>query len=421
MRFKTDVAIIGAGAAGLAAASVLRRSGVDTLLFEARARIGGRAFSIETPDGLPVELGAEFLHGRAAVTRQIMQRSGEAAADMAGTMFELHEGTLREATRAWDATASILLAVRAGEEDESVRAFLERARGAYDDRDIDLTALLVEGFDAAVLENASVRAIAEEWNSDTNDSQARPTHGYAPVMRRLASECGDCILLESAIESVTVKGAGVELRGRRFGMPFEVSARAVIVSVPIGAVQHGDIAFNPPLPARVRDAIGSLAMGPVVKVVLRFATAFWESLDDGAVASASFFQIPEAPMRTVWTQTPLRRPTLTAWAGGGAAERLGGDAQQHIAAALESVERLFPRYDVAAALRASYTHDWQRDPYSRGAYSYVKTGGCGAREILAQTASPVVFAGEACSVRQSGTVAGAIETGYAAADAILTA
>src|SRR5687767_9523967 len=91
----TDVVIIGAGASGLAAAARLARAGRKALLIEARERVGGRIWSLDEPGfPVPIELGAEFIHGRAESTFTLLEKAGSAAVDRRGERWALRDGKL---------------------------------------------------------------------------------------------------------------------------------------------------------------------------------------------------------------------------------------------------------------------------------------------------------------------------------------
>jgi monoamine oxidase len=123
-------------------------------------------------------------------------------------------------------------------------------------------------------------------------------------------------------------------------------------------------------------------------------------------------------MPTWWTTAPLRAPILTGWAGGHAADAMLAEGSAMIDRALDSMARAFgvPRRRIDALLVGSWTHDWQSDPFSRCAYSYAAVGGSGAHAALAKPLrNTLFFAGEATSRDQTGTVAGAIESGLRAA------
>jgi monoamine oxidase len=206
-----------------------------------------------------------------------------------------------------------------------------------------------------------------------------------------------------------------------------VRSKRAIVSLPLGVLQRPQrasdaVRFTPPLAAK-RVALKHLAPGPVLKVVLRFRSAFWDTIDDGRYRNAAFFRSPAAAFPTFWTALPVRSPLVVAWAAGPKAMQLeGADRSQVISAALESFSSLFDRrVDVDALLESAWVHDWQSDPYARGAYSYVTVGGDEARKQLAQPLlDTLFFAGEAADCEgEAGTVAGAFQSGSRAAREVL--
>lgn len=121
---------------------------------------------------------------------------------------------------------------------------------------------------------------------------------------------------------------------------------------------------------------------------------------------------PDCGFPTLWSRMPQKAPILVAWAGGDAVQRLYEKKHDPIRAALDACEAVFPQVDVRAQLQAAYVHDWQGDPYARGAYRYLRVNGGDAREVLrAPVAGTLYFAGEATSSNYAGTVSGALETG----------
>ena len=164
-------------------------------------------------------------------------------------------------------------------------------------------------------------------------------------------------------------------------------------------------------------------MGPVIKLVLSFREPFWECVAAGRHRDTAFFFTPAASFPTFWTSLPVRSTRLVAWAGGSKATRLSGlDESQLVEAALASLEQMFGHSARARELlRASYVHDWQSDPFARGAYSYVVAGGSSARARLASPVEDTLyFAGEATATDgQSGTVIGALQSGQRAAREVL--
>src|SRR5262249_23108730 len=185
----------------------------------------------------------------------------------------------------------------------------------------------------------------------------------------------------------------------------------------------GAIAFTPALTARAA-ALDHLIMGDVLKVVLRFHQPFWETVADGRYHDAAFFHARDEDFPTFWTALPHRTPVLTAWPGGPRAERLSGaDDRTVTRAAIAGIQALFGEsVDVGGLLSEAHIHNWRRDPFSRGAYSYVAVGGRKAHSGLAASLDGTLFfAGEATDDSgESGTVAGALASGERAADQVLT-
>ena len=401
--------MIGAGAAGLAAAQALARAGRSVLVLEARERVGGRCWTRRMPGlEIPVELGAEFIHGEAKVTHALLKRAGLAAVESVREQRYLERRRLRRINAFTEARRAARQALDL-ERDVSVAKFLRSLR--LPARTKDFARMMVEGFDAADPRRASMRAIAEEWGgSELGDSQPRPQGGYGALLDWLANAVvasGAQLRLGAVVTRLQWRSGAVSVGGTFLGEPFAARAKRAIVTLPLGVLQHGPLRFP-----QKRAALGKLASGPVVRVALRFHEPFWEKRAPGA----AFFHAREAPFPTCWTPLPMRAPLLTAWAGGPKAARLTGSSTRRLVdAALASVESIFGK-GPRALLAAAYAQDWMHDPFSRGGYSYVLVGGAGAREALAAPLDDTVFfAGEATDSEEPGTVAAALASGRRAA------
>lgn len=424
-----DVVIIGAGVSGLAAACGLRRSGLSVLIMEARDRVGGRTWTRHEPDlPAPIELGAEFIHGHVPETFELLREVGRAALDTSGAHWTLRGGRLVQNT-----------------EDlfEHIQKALERSKAA-DQPDVPFSTWLrhsgrhglsaeaaamartfVEGFDAADPERISTHFVAKEWGAGgmLDSPQFRPSGGYSSALTALASALDRDrfrVQLSTVVNRVHWRKGSARIEASFLGQPFAVTARCVIVTLPLGVLQEGSVRFLPELQSK-RPALSSLAAGAVLKLGLRFRKAFWDEIDGGRYRNAAFFHSAETAFPTFWTPLPLRAPLLTAWIGGPKAERLSAESDSRIVQhAMESLSTVF-RDAGPLELEAAYLHSWQSDPFSRGAYSYPLAGAGNAREILAAPLDDTLFfAGEATDTEdEAATVTGALQSGERAAREVL--
>jgi monoamine oxidase len=435
VKVDADAIVIGAGAAGLAAARALARRQARVIVLEARDRIGGRAWSHPASRAsIPAELGAEFIHGPAPQTFALLRESGGAAVDTGGESWLSDDGELIPDDDEFPAAVALFDRAFDLERDESVDAFLRRfGNDETMRRRVRYAREFVEGFEAADPAVASVQSIANELRSGVDSLIARPIGGYAAMMERIRNDAhvaGAEVRLRNRVSRVVWRrgSADVEVVDA-LGMRRMLHSRVAIVTLPIGVLRHpdanNDVAFEPLLPSSARSSIAQIEMGHVVKVVLEFKTPFWESIENGRYRDAGFFHIENEPIVTYWTQLPVRSESIVAWAGGPRATALRAcNESERIELALRGLSALFG--DAALVRRefdSAFTHDWIGDPFSRGAYSYVAVGGSIARETLAQPIEATLFfAGEATATAgEGGTVNGAIASGERAAQRVLAA
>jgi monoamine oxidase len=428
-----DTLIVGAGAAGLVAAAELSRRRGTVCLLEARDRVGGRMFTRrESGIALPVELGAEFIHGRSPATLAWLAKSNTAIVDSAGERWTLCDGKPEPSNNLFEQMKRGLKSIKRPRKDLPFSEFLDTvARRKLSPAARKLARALVEGFDAADATRVSTWATLDEWsgNSSADSPTFRPLGGYASLVDGLA-----CALdankvqvhLNTVVHTINWQRGRVRIEASRHGQPCSVQAKRAIITLPLGVLQlpahaPGAVRFVPD--ARKQQALAGLAPGPVIKVVLHFRKPFWEEIDDGRYRDGAFFRAPGAPFPTFWSAVPLRGSLLNAWAGGPKAKSLAGRSEAELAStALDSMQSMFGRkVRVRGLLERAYLHDWQADPFARGAYSYVVAGGTGARKALAAPVqNTLFFAGEAAATEgESGTVAGALQSGTSAARQVL--
>ena len=417
-----DVVIIGAGVSGLSAACELRKSGLSILLLEARDHIGGRVWTRHEPGmSAPIELGAEFIHGRVPETFELLHEVGKAALDTSGAHWTLRDGKLVQNTE--DLFGDIQNALERSKilekPDVTFQAWLDRSdQYGLSSEAATMAKAFVEGFDAADPARVSAQSIAEEWSEGgmLDSPQFRPLGGYSSVLSALAGSLerdNIRLQLQSVVEAVRWQRGAVEIDVTRFDTTFTIKAKTAIVTLPLGVLQAGSVRFTPDLTAK-QPALEGLAFGPVLKLSLRFRQAFWEEIDGGKYAGAAFFHSADTAFPTFWTSLPLRSALMTAWIAGPKAAQLSTREMPYIIGkALESLATVFGgKAPDEFGLEAAYLHNWQTDPFARGAYSYIAAGGSEARSILAAPLEDTLFfAGEATDEDEGSTVTGALQSG----------
>lgn len=433
---KCDVAIVGAGVAGLAAMRVLEERGIRTCVLEARDRIGGRIHTVRDPRlAHPIELGAEFIHGSAPELLEIVRDARLLVYAIEGERWRAHRGRLTRLDDFWTRLHTVLRHLDAEKADRSFAEFLDDAPGGRSAADARaLARAFVEGFHAADARLISVRALADGGSpSEDPDEQRqlRIASGYDRVPEWLARGFRDRITTEAIVERIEWDQDSVELAVRHPNAPSvtTVAARAALITVPLGVLlarpeQTGSIAFHPHLP--ILDRVRShLTMGAVVRVILLFRERWWTDRLRAAPRGTSlqamtFLHGDKGDVPVWWSLHPVQASILIGWAGGPAARRLAGRAPTEIqdcALAALAANLGVARHRLATLVEACWTHDWQRDPFSRGAYSYALVGGAESATRLARSIKGTLWlAGEAADPEgRNGTVHGAIGSGRRAA------
>ncbi len=422
-----DVLVLGGGAAGLAAATVLVARGLDVALLEARSRFGGRMWTLREAGGVSVELGAEFVHGDAPRTVAIAREEQIDLENVRSAQRWDRRGALVEAPDLDRSLhGAVEAAARAGQQGPD-RSFVEAlGEAGVGEPGRRLALEYVQSLQAAEADRISARALA---TGDIGDQHTRRVvGGYERIVQALVGRLPGAVASRNqVVQSLRWERHSVEVlagpaSGSAPGRTFR--ARCAVVTLPLGVLR--ELPLSPALSrfeSKTR-ALDGLASGHAVRVVLRFRDAFWRP----RMPAPAFIHLPGAVWPVFWTGPGPDSPLLVAWAGGPMARRLessepgpGGLVDR----ALEVLSRAFeiPRSDVERGLTGTWTHDWTRDPFSHGAYSYPLVGGAdAARSLAAPLDETLFFAGEATSEPPAnGTVEGALESGYRAADEVLRA
>jgi monoamine oxidase len=431
------VVIVGAGVAGLAAAAHLDECGIPFLVLEARDRIGGRVWTTRPPSlPVPVELGAEFIHGEAPELEEMAATHGLPTVDITGRRYRSQNGALRPADDFWERIDHVMR--RLDEDREPDRTFADAlARNhSLDPEDRALAMQYVTGFHAANPGIISERALAEGGSprDDVRERRiGRVLGGYGSIVDVLAERIWGRIRRGVVVSRIRWTSGHVTVSAGRS----RLSGRAAIITVPIGVLaadpdERGAIEFQPALPSK-ESAISSLTMGGVVRIGLQFDAPFWTGkrfaahAGDERLDTLSFLHgTGDVDFPVWWTSYPVRSPLLIGWCGGPQSLPLAALGKREIEArALKSLAELLSvkARTLETHLVASYTHDWIGDAFSRGAYSYARVGVDDASKRLARPVEGTLFfAGEAADTEgRTGTVHGAIGSGRRAAREVVRA
>ncbi len=409
-----DVAVIGAGAAGLAAARTLIARGRSVVVVEARDRIGGRAWTDETTFGVPYDWGCSWLH-------QADRNPFKKMADAWGYTTLYHD----------DAEERLFVGKRPAS--AAQRAAYEAAWTALN-RAVSRAGRAGRDVPAA---SVSPRALpwigtAETWlgpldmGMDVEDfscldwyamDDLEPNYlireGFGALVARFGR--GLPVRLNTPANRVRWGGPGVVVETPAG----DIGARAAILTVSTGVLASGGIAFDPPLPVWKQEAIGALPMGLLATIPLQFRPGVrfglpengWLTYRTGG-GDACFF--------LCW---PFGRDLMVGWVGGrfgwaltGAGETAAVDfARRTLGDILgrDAVERAFVKGGFAP---------WGTDPWTLGAYASAIPGAYGARALLGKRVGErLFFAGEACAGGFAQTCGGAYKSGEATARAVHSA
>jgi monoamine oxidase len=423
------VIVLGGGVAGLAAAGELARRGFDVTLLEARDRLGGRVLTLHPrgwPD--PVELGSQFVHAGNDAMWRILKKHRLGTRKVPERHWQFREQRIEQiddvAERIGRVTSDIKPRRMRG---WSFARFMHARGKTFAAAERELAMGFVEGFEAALPEKMSAAAVAGETLED--DEQFMLPGGYDRVVAALARELPRDrvrVALETAATRVEWKRGAVRVWAGRE----ELSASAVVIALPLGVLQarppqRGAVAFDPPLRAK-QSIIAKMGTGHVIRLMLRLDARRWQALLPEPLRRASrggfgFVHSREAGVPVWWSLDSA--PIVTGWAGGPAALALAPRSKCGIfEKALSSLSHVLGarKKDVRAAVLAWETHNWSRDPFSRGAYSFTVAGAEDAAEKLREPVQGTLFfAGEATADGEEvGTVHGALASGLRAAEEV---
>jgi len=215
MSNSADVIVIGAGAAGLAAAGELSTAGLTVLLLEARDRIGGRIYTDHSL-GFAVELGAEFVHGRSPDIFELISRAQLEIAQVAGEMRRKRNGVWGDSGRVMAEVNHLFENMPAGEPDQSFKQYIERSQYSAETKQLALD--FVEGFHAAKPDGVSVHWLIHTTRAEeaiNGETSFRMRHGYSLLVRSLSETLDGerCkVLLNTSVSEISWQRREVRVR-----------------------------------------------------------------------------------------------------------------------------------------------------------------------------------------------------------------
>ena len=435
---KYDTIIIGAGAAGLTCARHLIDRGLKVLILEARSRVGGRILTAtDSLHRCPVELGAEFIHGAPDIIFKKLSSLGMPFYDTSENRLYWNGRALVSDPKRWEKVEKVFSKMsRQRKKDRSFDEFL-KAQRSVDPRTRKLLISFIEGYQGAdttlASEKGLVGSAGDEDDALNGTSAFRPIYGYTEMINGFLhgiENLNETLRLGCKVKSIDWKpGEAVVtyLTTSDETKTQSVESQFIVVTVPLSLLKNSSIEINP-LPDDLNLALDGLEMGHAMRIVFRFRTRFWETLKTarelkekplGFMLGGPGFDFP-----TWWTTVPMRTPFLTTWQGGPRVLQLAAlSEEERVHRALKTLSQLTgcPLSFLNQELQAFYCHDWTQDPFSQGAYSYVRTGGFEHAKKLAGPFGRTLFiAGEATEDgAPRGTVHGAMTSGQKAAAKIL--
>ncbi len=405
-----DVIIIGGGASGIMAMYELTASNFKVCLLEASGTIGGRIASI-AHEGFSggIETGAEFIHGNAPLTMELLTTANLSYTAVTGNMIPIEKGVWFNEPENYRNMEVLYKKLSALQEDCTIRQFLDTFFKAEEYEEIrKYTKQLAEGFCLADIDKASVLSFQKDIEH-LDESDYRIEGGYQSLMKFLfeASQDKATVRLRSEVHNIDYRKDEVTV-STKDGK--EYSARKVIVTVSAGVLKAGDINFNPGLKEHA-TAIEQLGFGSVIKSILEFREPFWEYLSKDLGFALSDEAVP-----TWWTQLPQRTSLLTGWLGGNKARKASLLSEDELCTvALTSLSNIF-KLDMSLLKNLLNYHKiicWDNNPYVKGGYSFNTLNSEKAKKKLREPIdNSIYFAGEAIySGEFQGTVEAALVSG----------
>ena len=418
------VIVIGAGISGLAAARDLRDRGYDVVVVEGRNRIGGRIWTDTSWNGMPVDLGASWIHG--VKGNPLSALSTQARSRQIATSYSRY--------RAYNTSGSVLTRMEESAIDNYGNLLIRtigRSRMGGNDTSIrqvadQLLSQLNSVSDARTYLNfflnteiehdysGSASSLSSSWydnDSEYSGGDALLSLGIGSLTEFLARDLK--IELNQTVQSIEWNSSPVRVKTNQG----EFTGDRVLVTLPLGVLKSRSVSFVPALPATQQSAIDKLGMGVLNKCVLRFSTVFWPiELDWIGYVPEKHGQWAE------WFsyRRALYQPLLVGFNAADYGKEIEALSDGEIVESAVATLRTIYGSRVPEPVDYLITR-WNSDPFSRGSYSFNAVGSVPLmrKELARSQSGRIFFAGEATDQRYFGTAHGAYLSGQRAAAEIV--
>jgi len=405
VKYDGKVIIIGAGAAGLYAAYVLKSKGIDFQILEASAIYGGRLAKITDFADFPLDLGAQWLHGKNNILGDLIQKTKtKIVKDESSTKYWFKNNLVDQLPENVNIFEGDQLP------DISYKDYATQKGLGLDYENIIEN---IAGDQGAAASRISVYGNNEDeknWCSGDDDYKFSDTY-YDLIDTQIAIHVKDKIQVNTIVTLIDYSGDIITVIDSNNNT---YTANKVIITVPISILKLSNIQFNPPLPKEKTTAFSKIGMDAGMKVFLKFTNRFYDENIIGGDICAAY-----ADERIGKTG---KDNILLAFVMGEQAEYLNSlGSESAITSALVNELDMMYNGQATSSFVSSHVENWTSHPFIKGAYSYSLVGMGNARIIAAQPVdNKLFFAGEAMNTNgHHQTVFGAVETGYREAYNIL--
>lgn len=389
-----DLAVVGAGAAGISAARVARECGLTCIVLEASDRIGGRAYTVEW-QGHALDLGATWMHSTGRNPLVPLAEQAGVAIDRAPTPWRGQYRNLgyseSDQAESWAAMQAFTSRLRENPPQSDRASDALEPGGAWNGFIEALNGYL----NGTSLEKTSAADFMAYWDASENSNWRLP-QGYGALIGALGK--GLEVRTGCVVRRVEWSGPGVRVTSEQGTL----DATRAIIAVPTNALASGAIAFSPSLDDHLHAAAG-LPLGRVEKLFLRLSDA------ESAPANAHLVGSPRSAETGSYMLRPLGSPIIECFFGG---DWLDGMSEDDLVSKSRDELGGLLGADFARSVQPVAYSDWEQHAFICGSYSFARPGRHGARASLrARVDGPIAFAGEACSDTDYATVHGAWENG----------